>query len=123
MSRSILLRLGLAIWLVLVMAVSISPLSFKLRLHTTGVYHNIGHYVVYVITGILFWLITKSAYGKVFAFVLGVALAFGQEWIENKMYHAGFEWKDVGTDLAGLVSGFALMLLVMALADDPGHRT
>ena len=108
----------LAVWLALVLAVSITPLSFKLKLHTIGVCHNLGHYVVYTVTGILLWLVVERWYLRVFAFMGGVTLAYGQEWAENKLYHAGFEWKDVATDLAGLVTGFALMLLIMALVED-----
>ena len=44
-----------------------------------------------------------------------------QEWAENKLYHAGYEWRDVGTDLAGLVTGYALMLLITALLSEPGR--
>jgi hypothetical protein len=109
-------------WLVLVMAVSVSPLSFKLKLHTIGVYHDIGHYAVYTLTGILLWIVVKHWYWRIPTFAGGLGLAFGQEWLENRLYHAGFEWKDVGTDLAGLVTGFALMLLVVALMEDPARQ-
>jgi hypothetical protein len=112
------LRLLFVIWVLLVIAVSITPLSFKLRLHTTGVYHNLGHYVVYTFTGIFLWIVAKRWLGRILAFAFGVALALGQEWAENRLYHAGFEWKDVKNDIAGLVTGFALMLLITALTDD-----
>lgn len=112
-------RIGLSLWLALVVAVSISPLSFKLRLHTIGPYHDFGHYIVYGLTGIFLWWVTKRWFSRVFAFLFGVGLSLGQEWIENKIYHAGFEWRDVGSDLAGLVSGFALMVLIAALMTEP----
>jgi hypothetical protein len=105
-----------------VILLSISPLSMKLKLHTTGVYHDLGHYVVYTLSGILLWLVVKRWLLRILTFALGVLLAFLQEWAENALYHAGFEWKDVGTDLAGLVSGFALMLLIMALMMDDSAR-
>jgi len=113
----------LFVWLALVIAVSISPLSFKLKLHTVGLYHDIGHYVVYTLTGILLWVVVRRRwYLRVISFAFGVGLAYGQEWAENRIYHQGFEWKDVGTDLAGLVSGFALMLLIVALTMDESAR-
>lgn len=115
------MRISLVIWLALVIAVSITPLSFKLKLHTVGVYHNFGHYVVYAVTGIMLWLIAERWFSKIAAFLFGFAVAFGQEWAENRLYHAGFEWRDVGTDLAGLITGYALMLLITALMEDP-HR-
>ena len=118
MNRSKWVRVALVIWLLLVMAVSISPLSFKLKLHTTGGYHDFGHYCVYGLTGIILWLAADSWVGRIVTFLMGATLAFGQEWLENHMYHAGFEWKDVGSDLAGLVSGYALMLLFVALTSD-----
>jgi hypothetical protein len=108
--------------MVAVVALSISPLSMKLKLHTIGVYHDAGHYVVYALSGIMLWLVVKRWFLRVITFGLGVSMAFLQEWAENAIYHAGFEWKDVGTDLAGLVSGFALMLLIMALTMDDSAR-
>ena len=122
MARFALIRAMLIIWLVVVIAVSISPLSFKLKLHTIGAYHDFGHYVVYALTGILLWLATDRWPFKLLAFLAGSTLAFAQEWIENRIYHAGFEWKDVGTDLAGLISGFALMLLITVLTTDERER-
>ena len=113
------MRLFLALWLGLVVAVSISPLSFKLRLHTIGPFHDFAHYSVYLLTGIFFWLAADRWYGRLTGFVLGVMISAAQEWTENKLYHAGFEWKDVATDLAGLISGFALMLLLAVLLTDP----
>ncbi len=101
----------------LVVALSISPLSFKLRLHTIGVYHNIGHYLVYLLTGVLLWLIAERWYWRLLHFVLGMAVALGQEWAENRLYHAGFEWTDVRMDLAGLVTAYALMVLIVSLRE------
>jgi hypothetical protein len=117
---TVIMRLWLAIWLVLVIAVSITPLSFKLRLHTIGPFHDFGHYIVYGLTGIFLWLVAKRWQGRVAGFVFGIALSLGQEWAENKLYNAGYEWKDVNTDIAGLVSGFALVFLITALLADPG---
>ena len=112
------MRFILPVWLALLIAVSITPLSFKLRLHTIGPFHDFGHYAVYTMTGIFLWLVAERWWARVFAFGCGVALALGQEWVENRMYHAGFEWKDVRTDMAGLATGLALMLLFSALAND-----
>ena len=100
--------------------VSVFPVSFKLKLHTTGPYHDYGHYVAFIVTGVFIWLIAGRIYGKVLGFLGGAAFSYAQEWAENKIYHAGFEWKDVGSDLAGLVTGFALMLLFASLF--PGDR-
>jgi hypothetical protein len=116
------MRTFLAVWLALVIAVSITPVSFKLKLHMIGQYHNYGHYVVYAVTGIMLWLIAEQWTGKVAAFLFGFAVGFAQEWAENRLYHAGFEWRDVGTDLAGLITGFALMLLITTLLEDPDAK-
>lgn len=122
MPRSIWLRTILAVWLTAVIVVSVSPLSFKLKLHTIGAYHNFSHYVVYTLTGFLLWLVVERWYSRILTFLAGLSLAFGQEWLENKIYHAGFEWKDVVTDLAGLASGYALMLLITVLISDAAAR-
>ena len=116
---TVIARIGLAIWIALVIAISISPLSFKLRLHTIGALHDFGHYVVYALTGIFLWIVAERRVTRVFAFLFGIVLSVGQEWAENRMYHAGFEWKDVVTDLAGLVTGFALMIVITALIGEP----
>jgi hypothetical protein len=115
-------RLVLVIWLIFVAVLSILPFHFKSRLHTMGTYHNIGHYAVYLMTGILIWVAAERGSNRVIGFLLGVGLSFGQEWLENHVYHAGFEWRDVGTDLAGLISSFGLMLVVLALTDDSARR-
>jgi hypothetical protein len=112
------MRCFLALWLVLVMAVSISPLSFKLKLHTMGALHNFGHYCIYALTAVFLWLTVKRWQSRCFGFVFGVTLSLFQEWLENKLYRAGFEWKDVRIDFVGLVSGFALMLFIMAVMAD-----
>jgi hypothetical protein len=117
---AIILRLAFAVWLALLVVVSIFPVSFKLKLHTVGPYHDYGHYIAFILTGIFIWLIAGRTYGKVLGFAGGAAFSFAQEWAENKLYHAGFEWKDVATDGAGLITGFALMLLITSLF--PGGR-
>ncbi len=114
----VLMWAALIVWAGLVLAVSVSPLSFKLKLHTVGPYHDFGHYLVYLVTAILICTSAKRLGGRVAGFFAAMVLALGQEWLENHMYHAGFEWKDVGSDLAGLVSGFALVTLVTVLFGD-----
>jgi hypothetical protein len=115
-------RFVVAIWAVLLIALSISPLSFKLRIHSQGAFHDFGHYTVYGATAILLWVMTKRTLSRFLAFAGGVGFAFGQEWIENVIYHAGFEWNDVRTDLAGLASGLFLVILVTTLMSD-GRRS
>jgi len=108
-------RAVFAAWIVILVAVSIFPVSFKLKLHTSGVFHDVGHYLVFAFTAMFLWMITEGPLARVLGFVGGAVFSFSQEWAENRLYHAGFEWKDVGNDLAGLVSGFALMVLLTSL--------
>lgn len=113
------MRFALPLWFALVIAVSISPLSFKLRLHTIGPYHDLGHYLVYTATAIFCWLVAERWLGRLIAFGIAIVVAVGQEWAENRLYHAAFEWKDVRTDMAGLATGLAIMLLLNALLNNP----
>ena len=112
------MRFALAAWLFLLVAVSLFPVSFKLKLHTTGAMHDYGHYIAFLVTAIFLWLIAERPLGRIAGFLGGMVFSYSQEWAENKLYHAGFEWKDVGTDLAGLVSGFVFMVLVTTLLMD-----
>jgi hypothetical protein len=114
------MRFTLLVWLVLLYTLSITPLSFKLKVHTIGQLHDVGHYVVYTVTGLMLWLAAEKWLTRTLAFAFGVAVLLGQEWIENKLYHAGFEWRDVKTDLAGLATGLAVMVLFSALMSDAG---
>jgi hypothetical protein len=106
------------VWMILLIGLSVSPLSFKLKLHTVGPYHDFGHYIVYLLTAILICQVAKRFGGRVAGFFFALALALGQEWLENQMYHAGYEWKDVATDMAGTLSGFALVTLMTVLFQD-----
>lgn len=111
------MRFVFALWILVLFVVSVFPVGFKVKLHTSGPLHDVGHYLAFVVTGILLWLIMKSPLSKVLGFIGGVAFVLSQEWTENWLYHAGFEWKDVGNDVAGLISGYALMILVGALVE------
>lgn len=102
----------------MIIAVSVLPLSFKLRLHTIGKNHDFGHYVVFSITGILFCLAIERWSGRWLLFLFGIVFALAQEWAENALYHAGYEWHDVWTDLAGLITGYVFMLMVTGLIAD-----
>ena len=113
----VIIRFALAVWLALLIAVSLFPLAFKLKLHTSGPFHDYVHYIAFILTAIFLWLITERPSGKVFSFFGGIAFSYAQEWAENRIYHAGFEWRDVATDLVGLMSGYVLMLLVTFLPD------
>ena len=112
------IRFAFVVYIGLLIAISIFPLSFKLRLHTHGPFHNFAHYVAFLLTAVFLWFITERVWGRLLGLCGGVVFAYSQEWAENKLYHAGFEWKDVSTDIAGLISGFALMTLIRVLLSD-----
>jgi glycopeptide antibiotics resistance protein len=110
-----LIRFAFVLWLAVLVMVSLLPLSFKWKLHTHGSLHDYLHYAAFFVTAIFLWLISKGALGRTFAFAAGLIFSYLQEWAENWIYHAGFEWRDVITDFAGLLSGFALMFLITSL--------
>jgi hypothetical protein len=110
------MRFVLAIWLAFLTVISLFPVSFKLKLHMIGPLHDDSHYIVFFLTAIFLWLIAERPAGKAISFLAGLAFLYTQEWAENKIYHAGFEWRDVATDSLGLVTGFSLMFFVTCLA-------
>ena len=114
-STPLLILLAFVVWLLMMVALSVIPLSFKLKLHTTGHYHDFGHYFVFLITAVMACQLARRFAGRLFVFFVVLAVALIQEWLENHMYHAGYEWKDVVTDLAGIVTGFALVTLAEVL--------
>jgi hypothetical protein len=94
------------------------PLSVKRVIGTTGVLHHAGHLAAFVVTGILFlqwkrperswpWLIWPLA-----------AFAFALEYTEAAVYHNAIEWRDIVTDILGLLTALLVYLNLPFL----GHR-
>ena len=111
-------RTRLAVWLGGLAAVSLMPLSIKRAIGTTGVLHHAGHLAAFVVTGILFlqwkrperswpWLIWPLA-----------AFAFALEYTEAAVYHNAIEWRDIVTDILGLLTALLVYLNLPFL----GHR-
>ncbi len=111
-------RYAFALWLALLAAVSMFPLPYKHKLHIMGHYHDLSHYLGFLITGLFLWFMSDAVPGRLIAFLVGAAFSYSQEWAENALYHAGFEPKDVETDIAGLITAFSLMILIKALVMD-----
>lgn len=113
-------RFAFALWMVILVGISMLSVPYKLRFHIIGPHHDLNHYVAFVVTALFLWMISDTSLGRATGFLAGTAFAYSQEWAEHAIYHAPFEARDVRTDLAGLISGFALMILIKALMSENG---
>lgn len=112
----------LAAWIFLLLLVSLLPLPFKQSLETHGRFHNIAHFLAFLITVFLFCR-NKSSYTRVAVACAGaIVIAFLIEGAQTAIYRNLFEWDDVLIDSLGAVIGGALLLAYRAAAQFRGKK-
>jgi hypothetical protein len=95
------------------------PLSVKRAIGTTGVLHRAGHLAAFAVTTILF--LQWKRHARLHPWLLWPVLtfAFALEWLEAFLFGGAFEWRDVATDIAGLLTA----LLLYAILRLPWRRS
>ncbi len=102
------MRILTVVWLILLLALSLSPVEFKAHLHTRGRLHDIFHILAFLITALLLATRSRSAAQWIGAALVAAAAAFTSEWLEHHFYRNRIEWGDVKLDLLGVAAGLLL---------------
>jgi hypothetical protein len=108
-ARSPRMRVFLLLWILLVAAISMSPMGVKQRLHTTGHLHYVGHFFVFALTAAFALpgarLLRAQIFRSGMIVLLGVILE-GAEAIAN---HNRIEKRDLLVDVLGIAAGFLVV--------------
>lgn len=115
-----LMRLFTGIWLIALATISLAPIKLKFELHTLGRMHYLGHWLIFLITAMLFCWGASGTVVKLRRCLGAVCLGILLEWLERVIYHNAYEWKDVLTDSAGVLAALVLMLGVSLLGYSNG---
>lgn len=116
------MRFFLAVWLLLITAVSLAPLRAKTALGTVGFWHNPMHFAVFLLTGVLALFGAQSLYARGFRTFMLVAFCATIELLEAVIYRNHIEWRDILIDSLGLFSGWLLVMLVRGPATPRPRR-
>ena len=95
---------------------SFLPAGDKRALHTTGRFHSLGHFLVFLFVAYIAGRASRSAAMRMLLFVGVLVFGAGLEVAEHLMYGAPVEWSDVVVDSAGVFVGS-----LIALGDGPGE--
>jgi hypothetical protein len=106
------IRILVLLWVLLMTALSLSPLAVKQRLHTTGHLHYGGHFLAFALTAAaLLWrtpLLRLQLWRAGMVVLLGAAL----EATQVIAYHSRWEKRDLLVDAAGVAAGFLVLRAV-----------
>jgi len=100
-----------AVWILVVLLVSLLPLPLKHFLKTHGRFHNGAHFCAFLITVLVVcwgrsntWIARSCAGAIAFAFLI--------EGAQTAIYHNDFEWRDILIDSLGAVAGGVLFFAI-----------
>ena len=105
-------RVILAIWLAILLAVSLAPDAVKYELGTKGGFHDVGHLIAFVLTGALFCWKAVNRRAKLLGAFGACCFAIGLEALEALIYRNHFEWSDLWIDSLGVILGLAIVALL-----------
>ena len=116
------MRFLFALWIMLIVSLSLVPLKVKLHLGTMGRWHNAGHFLVFFVATLLACRMVNGVYAKLLC-CMGVAgVAFTMEWVEKIGYHIPYEWRDIRFDCTGILCGILLMVLPSMMSSSSVKR-
>lgn len=102
-------RYLMPIWLILITGLSLAPFRIKYHLGATGMWHTLGHILVFLITTLLVCFGAGNNWTRVARTLLVLVFAMLCEWLELAVYgNFHFEWQDVRIDWTGVALGFAI---------------
>ena len=105
-------RCVVCVWLALITALSIAPFAVKSQLGTKGHFHDLGHFSIFLITGVLLCRTGNSLLWKLARYVQVCCIAAFLEALETAIYHNRFEWRDVIVDALGAAAGLAVTSVI-----------
>jgi hypothetical protein len=100
------------LWVLVVVALSISPLAIKQRLHTVGHLHYGGHFFVFALTAAAVLWNTPPLRSQILRSGMVVLLGVALEAAEVIVYHSRWEKRDLLVDTAGAAAGFVAIRAV-----------
>ena len=103
------LRILQAAMVIALVAGSLLPRALKGVTHTNGTPHRFVHMLAFAVTGGLTGLVSRSCARP----ALLIALGFALEIAQHLFYGGPFEWGDVRDDTAGVVTGLALVAVLV----------
>jgi hypothetical protein len=104
----------LIVFLVLVVAVSFIPLTWKVWLGMHGPLHSLVHFLVFVVAGLMANASARSFPGQLWraaGLVVMAALLEGGQWL---IFGNPFEVSDLKTDAAGVATALLISQLLAA---------
>jgi glycopeptide antibiotics resistance protein len=109
-------------WILVVLLVSLLPMPFKHFFETHGRFHNIGHFLAFLITILMLCWNKGSTVWVAAACAGAIGMAFFIEGAQTAMYENPFEWKDVLVDSLGAVVGAGFFLAYRADDQSRGKK-
>jgi hypothetical protein len=106
------MRLAALFWILLIIALSLIPTSWKDAAGTTGVFHQAGHLLAFLILGLLLCRSPITRNAKLVRCLGAIVLGIVLETAEHFMYHDRLEWDDVLVDSIGVALGFLFALVL-----------
>ena|SRR5947209_8348505 len=100
------------LWVLVVGALSLSPLAIKQRLHTVGHLHYGGHFLVFALTATAVLWNTPSLRSQILRSGMVILLGVTLEAAEVVVYHSRLEKRDLLVDAAGAAAGFVAIRAV-----------
>jgi hypothetical protein len=101
---------------VAIIAGSIPPMAVKTRLKTTGIMHPAMHVAAFCLGELVVCFSERSPRNWARFSPWLIAMAFGSELLEVRVYRISFEWYDLAADVTGILLGFGVLHLWKAIA-------
>lgn len=114
------LRTVAALWLTLILSVSLTPIAVKASLHTMGPLHGILHFGAFLVAALLMTLGPFTWPFRLMRGLMAMTFAVTTEYLEAAVYGNQMEWRDVRTDALGIAAGLAAAFLLRGRPRQPG---
>lgn len=106
------LRVVAALWLTVILGVSVAPLAVKTSLHTIGHLHNALHFTAFFVAASLMTLGASGWRYRLLRGLLALLFAVATEYLEAAISLIKLEWRDVRTDAWGIAAGLLMAYLL-----------
>ena len=110
------MRTAAVLWLILLVAMCLSPFEVKSHLHTQGPLHEAYHVIAFFIAGCLLAWPVRSWPVRIPLLLIAASFAPLTEWLEYYIWGNPLEWRDVATDLMGVTLAVLAILISQRLA-------
>jgi len=105
------MRVIVPLWVAFLVAASFAPYDLKLQLGTKGHFHLPAHFLVFVLTGIIFCWKPANLRLKILWASAGCLAALILELLESWFFGNLVEWADVAIGCLGVAVGFLIAFL------------